>query len=95
MANLSEEEIESIAEALAPKLVSNVRKEHHDFWIDPEEHYNDHKRIHSMDDEELYEIKKLVQMFKTARGLAFKAFIGLAIIGSIAMAAVGFGVKHG
>ena len=95
MSDLTEEEIERIAEALAPKLVTNVRKEHHDFWIDPEEHYNDHKRIHSMDDDEIYEIRRLVQMFKTARGLAFKAFIGFAIIGAIALTAVGFGVKHG
>ena len=35
MSGLSAEDIKKIANELAPQLVANVRKNHHDFWIDP------------------------------------------------------------
>ena len=95
MDNLSQENINKLAEAIAPRLVDSVRANHHDFWIDPEEHYNAHRRWESMDEEELYEVKNLVKMFRATKGLAFKAFIGFAIIGAIVLAAIGLGVKYG
>ena len=39
MTGLSDDDVERIAVSLAPKLVQCVRQGHHDFWIDPEEHY--------------------------------------------------------
>ncbi len=95
MSDLTPEDIDRLAEAIAPKLVDRVRKDHHDFWIDPEKHYKDHMRRDAMSDEEVYEMKNLVKMFRTTKALAFKAFLGFAIVGTIAAIAVGFGVKHG
>lgn len=87
---LTEQDIDALAAALAPKLVEDVRKSHRDFWIDPEVHYNDHRVWGTLPIDDVYELKQLIQLFKTTRALWFKAFIGAAIVGSLIFA--GFGV---
>jgi hypothetical protein len=89
--SLSDIDIERLADALAPKLVEDVRRTHHDFWIDAETHYMDHKRWQDFDSEEMYDLKNLVRMFRVTRGLWFRTFIGLAIVGTIAAMAFGMG----
>lgn len=91
MSDLSQEDIERIAEAMAPKLVDKVKQTHHDFWIDPETHYQDHQKIHAFTQEELYDIKGLVSMWKATKSLWFKAFLGAAMVGTIVLAAIGMG----
>ena len=88
---MTEDDITRLADELAPKLVDNVRRDHHDFWIDPETHYNDHKRQQMFEDDDIYELKSLVRLFKTTKTIGFKAFIGFAIIGTIILAAFGMG----
>lgn len=92
---LSDDDIDRIVQAMTPKLVSKVREEHHEFWIDGEEHYLAHQWIKeyrdAMTPEEVYDLKMLIRMFRTTRSLWFKAFIGSAIVGTVVMAAVGMG----
>lgn len=90
--SISDEDIIRIADALAPRLVEDVKKTHHDFWIDPESHYQDHQKMRELSGEELYDIKNLVRMMKAAKSLWFKAFIGFAIIGSLILAGLGIGL---
>ena len=86
---LEPDDIDRIAES----MVTKVKSTHHDFWIDPESHYQDHQKLHHLSDDELYDIKNLIKMFNTTRGLFFKAFIGFAIIGAIILTGIGFGGK--
>lgn len=88
---ISDADIARIAEALAPKLIDGVKERNHDFWIDPETHYQDHLTWRSLDPDEVHSIKDLIKVYKATRGLFWKAFIGFAIIGAIAMTAVGMG----
>jgi len=69
-------------DAVAARLCSMLQEHRKDFWIEPEEHYNDHK-----------ELSDLIKDWKAAKTIFWKAFIGLAVIGSIALAAVGLGHK--
>jgi len=84
---MTPEDIDRVAEILIEKI--HARK--HDFWIDPETHYQDHQKhkSHTLNNEDEADLRQLIGMFQTARGLFFKSFIGLAIIGSIALAAYG------
>ena len=91
---LTDEEVQRIAADLAPILVKEVRAEHHDFWIDPESHYQDHISWRTLSPEDIHSLKDLIQFFKATRNLAFKAFLGFAIIGAIVMSAIGIGFKQ-
>ena len=91
---LTDEEVRRIAADLAPILVKEVRSEHHDFWIDPESHYQDHISWRTLSPEDIHSLKDLIQFFKATRNLAFKAFLGFAIIGAIVMSAIGIGFKQ-
>lgn len=93
MASMSDEDVSRVAEALAPRLVDQVRKGHHDFWIDPESHYADHQKIKDFSNEEMYELRGLIKMFKATKGIFFKAFIGFAILGAIILSAIGLSGK--
>jgi len=87
MNDLTDKEID----ILADKIVTRVRSTHHEFWIDPEIHYNDHKKITALTREELYDIQGIIKLYKTTKGLFFKAFLGAAVIGAIVLAALGLG----
>lgn len=88
---LNDSDIERIAAALAPKLIEGVRERHHDFWIDPEIHYNDHRTWGNLKSDDITTLKQLIDLFVVTRGLFWKAFLGFAIVGSLVMAAVGMG----
>lgn len=84
---MTPEEIDKIAEC----LIEKVQARKHNFWIDPEQHYQDHQRAkdHSMNNEDEADLRQLLGMFRTARGLFFKAFVGLAIIGALVLMGIG------
>lgn len=42
---MTEKERESLAEATATKVIHALRTDKKSFWIQPEEHYNHHKRL--------------------------------------------------
>lgn len=92
---LQDHDIERIAEALAPKLIEGVKERHHDFWIDPETHYQDHIAWRQLSPDDVRSLKDLVKLFLVTRGLFWKAFLGAAIVGAIAMSAVGLGFGRG
>ncbi|MCX7184925.1 MAG: hypothetical protein NTW90_06795 [Nitrosospira sp.] len=73
---MSPEEIK----AIAAEVVVQLKAGKSDFSIPAEAHYNSHK---SMDD--------LVADWKMAKGIFWKAFLGLAILGAVVLAAVGLG----
>lgn len=89
MPQISQDDVERIAEALAPRLVEQVKASRHDFWIDPEEHYKEHMAWRELNPEEIHTVKDMVALFRTTRGLFLKAFIGCAVIGAIFLAAIG------
>ncbi len=72
---MDQKEIDNIAE----KIVVSIRSKHHDFWIDPEEHYNDHKAM-----------REVVNSWNTSKGIFAKVFIGLMVVGSVTLALIGF-----
>lgn len=80
-------------DALAEKLITSVHAQKHAFWIDPEQHYADHSRWKGFDDDQIRSLHDLIKAYRTARGTFWKAFLGLAIVGAVAMMAVGLGFK--
>jgi hypothetical protein len=74
---MSPEEIKQLAYELWALEQAN-KEQHGDFHIPPEEHYIQHT-----------EIKDVVVLYKDAKGYFWKAFFGLAVVGSIALAAWG------
>lgn len=91
MANkLSKEEIQELSDA----LVEGVKAKDKNFWISAEEHYLDHKDWSDFKKvigaEGVYDLKQLLETYRLARSLWIKAFIGLAIVGTIA--AAGYGI---
>ena len=91
---LSPDEIKELAEALAPQLVADVRKSHHDFWIDPEKHYNDHRVWGAMHPDDIHELREIVMLFKTTKSLWLKAFLGAAMIGAAVVSVLMYFKPH-
>lgn len=71
---LKEEDIDKIAD----KMVQRIQSTHHSFWIDPEQHYQDHLSI-----------REVIGSWRSAKSIFARAFIGLVVIGTIVMALVG------
>lgn len=94
----SDIDINLLAKAIAPILIKEVQETHHDFWIDRETHYNDHRDWRDFKDaigtEETMTLKDLIAMYRLTRRFFLKAFIGFAIVGCLVFAAVGMGFKH-
>lgn len=86
---LNDSDVDRIASALAPKLIEGVKAQQHDFWIDPETHYQDHLLWRTLKAEEIADLKQLIQLFVVTRGLFWKAFLGFAIVGTVILAGVG------
>lgn len=64
--------------------IEQANKAHHgDFHISAEDHYMQHM-----------ELKELVTAYKSVRGLFWKFFFGLVIIGAFALAAIGAAITH-
>jgi len=69
-------------EAIASLVVAKIEAVRKDFWVEPEPHYKDH-----------LDIRELVAEWRKVKGLFWHAFIGLAIIGAVVLAAIGLGLK--
>ena len=84
---MTPEDIEKIADV----LIEKIHEKKNTFWVDPESHYLDHKAMkeHSFTHADEADLRQLIGMFQTARGLFFKSFVGLAIIGAVALAGYG------
>lgn len=72
MQKLSDED----AQVIADKMVERIQSTHHNFWIDPETHYQDH-----------ISMREVVGSWKSAKDIFARAFIGLVVLGSIVIAA--------
>lgn len=83
--DLSDQEIKRLADALAPRLVEQVRASHNEFWIDPQKHYDAHS---SLDD--------LLSDYKSAKGIFMKIFLTGIALSAIVLAAwsILFGFKR-
>jgi len=75
---LEQAEIDRIADA----MVERVQSTQHSFWIDPEAHYQDHIAM-----------REVIGSWSSAKGIFARAFIGLVIIGTIAIAIFGLSQK--
>lgn len=85
---------EADAEKLAEVLIRKVHEQKHDFWIDPEKHYQDHAKMRGLDDEDIRSLHDLIQAYRNARSLFWRAFLGFAIVGTVVAAAVGMGFSR-
>lgn len=81
---LNEDELDEIAAALAPKLVELVKSQHHNFWIDPQSHYDAHQ-----------EIRLIVSDYQSARGVLLKVFLTALAFGSLILAGLSVFYKDG
>ena len=73
---MTDDELNSLADKLREKLTADTKA----FWIEPQAHYDEHKSV-----------SELVDDYKNAKNWFWKAFVGLAVIGGICLAAVGLG----
>jgi len=78
MADLSDNDVTRIAD----KMVKRIQATHHDFWIDPQSHYDDHAAI-----------SEIIGSWRTAKGIFARAFIGLVVVGSVVL--MGIAVMKG
>ena len=76
---MSPEDVDKIAEAMCQKMNAHRQQ----WWVEPESHYNQHK-----------ELQQLLNDYKEARNLFWKAFIGFAITGSLILTVIGFSVVN-
>lgn len=90
MTQLTDADTERLAEA----LIRKVHEHKHDFWIDPEKHYQDHAKIQGLGDEDIRTLHDLIQAFRNARSLFWRAFLGFAIVGTLVAAAIGMGFRQ-
>ena len=67
-------------EAIAKAVVEQVHQSKHAFWIEPEQHYQDHLAM-----------RQVAETMRTTRSIFFRAFLGLVVIGSIVLAGLGLG----
>ena len=65
-------------DAVAQRLCVLLRENRKDFFVEPEQHYNDHR-----------EIASLIADYKAAKNIFWKAFIGLAVVGGLVLALIG------
>lgn len=84
---MTPDEVDKIAEL----LIERIQARKHDFWIDPEQHYLDHKHNREMKltVEDEMDLRQMIGVYKTSRGMFFKAFVGFAIIGAVVLAGIG------
>jgi len=71
---MKEEEREALAEATATKVIHALRTDKKSFWIQPEEHYNHHKRLSGW----------FGTVDRTSKQVG-KTFIGFLLAGTIAL----------
>lgn len=90
---LSDEDCQRIAE----QIFTFVVKEKQDFWIDSEQHYNDHKSwqqfVKEIPTDDMYQLKELIKLFRLSKGIFVRAVIGFAVLGTLVVTAVGIFAK--
>ena len=69
---------DSDVDAIAQRLCVLLRENRKDFFVEPEQHYNDHRDIAS-----------LISDYKAAKNIFWKAFRGLAVLGGLVLALIG------
>ena len=85
------------AKKLMPFILEELKKQKSDFWIDPEEHYNDHRRFegeidkacHRLSEDEVYEMKRIIKNHRVLMSLLSKALITFIVIGSGILIVIG------
>lgn len=74
---MTPEEVKQLAYEIY--LLEQANKPNHgDFHISAEQHYNDHT-----------DLRELVLAYKSVRGLYWKFFFGLVVVGAFVLAAIG------
>lgn len=74
---MNEEDVRKIAK----QIVEEVRSDHHEFWIDPQDHYDQHK-----------ELATILEVYRNARSSVIKLIVGLLILGGLLVAAFAAGL---
>jgi len=64
---------------IATLLVEKVRSSHHEFWIDPETHYQSHLAL-----------KQMLEDYDRARSLFWKVFITIIAAGAAVLSGIAF-----
>ena len=91
---LSKEQIQLLAEQLAPILIEKVREKNHEFWIDPEQHYNAHQVISQLDIPTILALKGMVKDYSAAKGIFWKMFLASLSLAALLMAGWGMIFGH-
>ena len=79
MSALTPEDINLIAR----RILDEIHEERHNFAVPPQQHYDEHNDMRAM-----------LNDYKMAKGLFWKAFIGLAVLGASILALLGLGGMH-
>lgn len=84
------------AKLLAEAVVSQLQEQRKEFWVNPEDHYNDHQSRIEWKREDYNDLASLITIFRTTKSLVGKAFVGLAVLGLAVLLALGVfkGVPH-
>ena len=84
---LTKKEAKQIAEEMAPLMVKQIQKSHHEFSIDPERHYTDHQNINRLNEiftEDLIAaLKEVSASYKKGRNIVWTMFLTLVSIGAL------------
>lgn len=92
MPELTENDVNRIADALAPRLVKGVKALNHEFWIDNEKHYKAHLQFDRLDkifDEEMVAaLKGMANSYKKGRNIFTTIFLTMVAAGSLYLAFV-------
>lgn len=85
-------DVDRIADALADKLKERGHLANN-FYIGPEEHYQDHMRVRRLgeifDEETAQALKDLASAYRSGRSRFFMVFVSLVIIGALGLASYG------
>lgn len=89
--SLSSEDADKIADAVMTRVEVHKKS----FWIEPEPHYLDHVQRREWKIDDYNDLNTLLRLFQTTRGVFGKFFIGLVIVGGVALATYGAVAKFG
>lgn len=70
------------AEKIAALVMKKIEQHRVSFWIEPEQHYQDH-----------IEMRSLLTAFNESKSIFLKTFLGLLVIGGLFIAMVALGAK--
>lgn len=81
MSDLKDEDLKRLAKL----LVEEVRNEKHDFWIDGEKHYNEHKKVEPLTHEDVLALKEAAEAFRSVRGKFLQIAFWIILLGASAV----------